>query len=89
MKEKMDRYLIYFIYVFEFVYTISSMYFNNYTSTYTISINTVIPDGIFHRYWRISPIPVTPPLNNPALDKNKFTPREEIKQPIIITTIST
>ena len=41
MKEKMDRYLIYFIYVFEFVYTISSMYFNNYTSTYTISINTI------------------------------------------------
>lgn len=51
MKEKMDRYLIYFIYVFEFVYTISSLYFNNYTSTYTISIN---PISIFKiAYWMI------------------------------------
>ena len=51
--------------------------------------NTVIPEGTSHKYCKISAIPVTPPLNNLALDKNKLTPKDEIKLPIITTKIST
>ena len=51
-------------------------------------MKTVIPDGISKRYCKIRPIPVTPPLSNCALDKNKLTPRDEIKQPNTITTTS-
>ena len=48
--------------------------------------NTVIPEGTSHKYCKISAIPVTPPLNNLALDKNKLTPKDEIK--FVITGIS-
>ena len=29
MKKKLDMYLIYLIYIFELIYTMSAMYFNN------------------------------------------------------------
>ena len=41
MKKKLDIYFIYFIYIFELIYTFSSMFFNNYTSRYNISTNAL------------------------------------------------
>ena len=38
MKKKLDMYLIYFIYIFEFIYTMSAMYFNNSMATHKIEI---------------------------------------------------
>lgn len=38
MKKKLDMYLIYFIYIFEFVYTMSAMYFNSSMVTHKIEI---------------------------------------------------
>ena len=38
MKKKLGRYLIYFIYIFELIYTMSAMYFNNSIVTHKIEI---------------------------------------------------
>ena len=36
MKKKLNMYLIYFIYIFEFIYTMSTMYFNSSMVTHKI-----------------------------------------------------
>lgn len=38
MKKKLDMYLIYLIYIFELIYTMSAMYFNNSIVTHKIEI---------------------------------------------------
>lgn len=38
MKKKLDMYLIYFIYIFEFIYTMSILYFNSSMVTHKIEI---------------------------------------------------
>ena len=38
MKKKLDMYLIYLIYIFELIYTMSAMYFNSFMVTHKIEI---------------------------------------------------
>lgn len=59
MKKKLDSYFIYFIYIFELIYTFSSMFFNNYTSKHNISADEFGHPiygkiGIFENLFKIS-----------------------------------
>ena len=38
MKNKLDVFFIYSIYIFELIYTFSSMFFNNYTSRHIVGV---------------------------------------------------
>ena len=38
MKKKLGMYLIYLIYIFELIYTMSAMYFNSFMETHKIEI---------------------------------------------------
>ena len=51
MKKKLDTYLIYLIYIFEFIYTISSLYLNGHA----ISISEMIKKmSIFDNIFQIA-----------------------------------
>ena len=59
MKNKLDVFFIYSIYIFELIYTFSSMFFNNYTSRHSISTNELGQPiygkiGIFENVFKIS-----------------------------------
>ena len=59
MKKKLDVFFIYSIYIFELIYTFSSMFFNNYTSRHSISTNELGQPiygkiGIFENVFKIS-----------------------------------
>ena len=42
MKKKLDMYLIYLIYIFELIYTMSAMYFNNSIVTHKIEMIFIV-----------------------------------------------
>ena len=47
MKKKLDMYLIYLIYIFELIYTMSAMYFNNSIVTHKIVFMDLVLYGFF------------------------------------------